>query len=78
VAERVPIPDLTPAEFTARIVDLGQPAYRARQVLRWLYRRGAPSFDQMTDLPAALRAATANGARNSAPGSMMRYLKLTW
>ncbi len=33
----------------------GQPRYRLRQVLHWLLRRGASSFAQMSDLPAALR-----------------------
>jgi 23S rRNA (adenine2503-C2)-methyltransferase len=34
---------------------LGEPAYRARQLVRWLYARAAQSYDEMTDLPAALR-----------------------
>src|SRR5262245_19884627 len=33
----------------------GHPAYRARQVLDWVFRRRAESFDLMTDLPLALR-----------------------
>ena len=40
------------AELSA---SLGQPPYRARQLVAWLYRRGARSFDAMTDLPAAMR-----------------------
>ncbi len=32
------------------------PAYRARQVARWVYGRFATSFEEMTDLPAALRS----------------------
>jgi 23S rRNA (adenine2503-C2)-methyltransferase len=31
------------------------PAYRARQVARWVYTRFAAGFEEMTDLPAALR-----------------------
>jgi 23S rRNA (adenine2503-C2)-methyltransferase len=31
------------------------PAYRARQVARWVYETFATGFEQMTDLPAALR-----------------------
>jgi 23S rRNA (adenine2503-C2)-methyltransferase len=38
-----------------RLADLGQPAYRARQVWAWA-ARGADGFDEMTDLPARLRA----------------------
>jgi len=33
----------------------GEPAYRARQIFRWLHQRQAVSFTAMTDLPAALR-----------------------
>jgi len=36
----------------------GEPAFRARQVWRWL-ARGAGSYEGMTDLPAALRASLA-------------------
>jgi 23S rRNA (adenine2503-C2)-methyltransferase len=32
------------------------PAYRSRQVSRWVYERFAASFEEMTDLPATLRA----------------------
>jgi adenine C2-methylase RlmN of 23S rRNA A2503 and tRNA A37 len=35
--------------------ELGQPAWRASQIVRWLYQRGVASFAEMTDLPAALR-----------------------
>jgi 23S rRNA (adenine2503-C2)-methyltransferase len=37
------------------LADLGQPAFRARQVWAWL-ARGAASYEEMTDLPADLRA----------------------
>lgn len=41
----------------ARLAPLaGEPRYRAAQVFRWLHRRGAPTFDAMSDLPEALRA----------------------
>lgn len=49
------ITDLPPTEMRERLAAMGQPTWRAGQVLRWLYRRGAESFDQMTDLPRALR-----------------------
>lgn len=41
--------------------DLGQPKFRAKQVLRWLWQRRVTSFEGMTDLPAALRASLAEG-----------------
>ena len=37
------------------LVALGEPAFRGDQVFRWLWRRGARSFADMTDLPASLR-----------------------
>ncbi|MDR3207188.1 MAG: 23S rRNA (adenine(2503)-C(2))-methyltransferase RlmN [Oscillospiraceae bacterium] len=43
---------LTPEELQALLPD--QPAYRAGQVFRWLHK-GITAFDQMSDLPAALR-----------------------
>lgn len=46
---------LGPRGIEALMSELGQPSYRAAQLLRWLYARGATSFDDMTDLPAGLR-----------------------
>ncbi|MGN6167145.1 MAG: 23S rRNA (adenine(2503)-C(2))-methyltransferase RlmN [Solirubrobacteraceae bacterium] len=37
------------------LAGLGEPPYRARQVLRWAFG-GAGGFEQMTDLPSKLRA----------------------
>src|SRR3954462_4948932 len=37
------------------LADAGQPGFRARQVWSWA-ARGAAGYDEMTDLPAALRA----------------------
>jgi 23S rRNA (adenine2503-C2)-methyltransferase len=54
--ERTSIYDLSLAQLTGRLTAWGEPAFRARQVARWLYRRLVTSFDAMTDLPAALRA----------------------
>lgn len=42
-------------ELAAWMAELGEPAYRGRQLARWLHARGARSFEEMTDLPAALR-----------------------
>jgi 23S rRNA (adenine2503-C2)-methyltransferase len=40
--------------------ELGQPRFRASQLERWLYGRGARSFAEMTDLPAGLRETLAD------------------
>ncbi|HET9494439.1 MAG TPA: 23S rRNA (adenine(2503)-C(2))-methyltransferase RlmN [Chloroflexia bacterium] len=55
-ADRRPnIFDLTPEKLTGVITEWGEPAYRARQILHWLYRELATEFDQMGNLPVALR-----------------------
>ncbi len=43
------------AGLEAFAVSLGQPAFRGRQLFRWLYGKGATDFAAMTDLPAAFR-----------------------
>jgi 23S rRNA (adenine2503-C2)-methyltransferase len=46
----------TTAEMERIAQECGEPAYRGRQLARWLYRRGAAAFEQMTDLPQPFRA----------------------
>lgn len=46
---------LVPAELEAFCADIGEPAYRARQIFRWLYNKQVTSFDAMTDLSQSLR-----------------------
>jgi 23S rRNA (adenine2503-C2)-methyltransferase len=41
--------------LTALVAAMGQPPFRARQIYRWLYRRFAPSIEEMTNLPLSLR-----------------------
>ena len=45
---------MTLPELTAVIRELGQPAFRGKQVYTWLHR-GARSYEEMTNLPKALR-----------------------
>ena len=47
--------DCTPDTLRAFMTDLGEPRYRADQVLEWVYRRRAQSFNDMTNLPKGLR-----------------------
>lgn len=39
----------------AWLKEFGQPAYRAKQIVHWLLVRRAAGFDEMSDLPKALR-----------------------
>jgi 23S rRNA (adenine2503-C2)-methyltransferase len=45
--------------LAAWLANRGEPGFRTGQLVRWLYQRGAASYEEMTDLPAALRAALA-------------------
>ncbi len=42
-------------ELAALVAELGEPAYRAQQIFRWVHQRAVRSIDEMTDLPKALR-----------------------
>ncbi|MFC1555714.1 23S rRNA (adenine(2503)-C(2))-methyltransferase RlmN [candidate division KSB1 bacterium] len=46
--------DLSRDELAAYFESIGEKPYRGRQVYNWLYRKFAGSFEEMTDLPAAL------------------------
>ena len=45
---------MTLAELSQVFKDLGQPAFRAKQVYTWLHK-GVRSYDEMTNLPKSLR-----------------------
>jgi 23S rRNA (adenine2503-C2)-methyltransferase len=47
---------LTLEETVDLVRELGEPAYRGEQVWRWVHGQGARSFDDMTNVPKALRA----------------------
>jgi 23S rRNA (adenine2503-C2)-methyltransferase len=46
----------TAVELETWFRDHGLPAYRARQVRKWIFERRANGFEEMTDLPLALRS----------------------
>ena len=52
----VTLTNLSLAQLVDFMASLGEPAYRARQVYRWLYRSLADDFSAMHNLPAALRS----------------------
>jgi 23S rRNA (adenine2503-C2)-methyltransferase len=45
----------SPEEWEEKLVELGEPKYRARQVFRWLLRRGVFNPSEMSDLSLGLR-----------------------
>jgi 23S rRNA (adenine2503-C2)-methyltransferase len=52
---------LTKDDWEARLEALGEPKFRAVQVLEWLYAKRARNWEDMTNLPAGLRDKLAEG-----------------
>ena len=50
----IDLKSMTPEELSDYFKQLGQPAFRAKQVFQWL-NRGVTTFDEMSNLPKALR-----------------------
>ena len=42
-------------EITAFVEQKGEKTFRARQIYEWLWKRNAGNFEQMLNLPLALR-----------------------
>ena len=57
---------LTQPELADILKQLGQPAFRAKQVFTWLHK-GVRSYDEMTNLPKSLRDTLAQNYPISAP-----------
>ena len=52
------IKSMTLPELTAALKELGQSAFRGKQVYTWLHK-GVRSYEQMTNLPKDLREVAA-------------------
>jgi len=53
--EKLDLLSLTTHEIENIIKEIGQPAYRAKQVWGWLHLKHVQSFEEMTNLPKAMR-----------------------
>ncbi|MDN3514049.1 MAG: 23S rRNA (adenine(2503)-C(2))-methyltransferase RlmN [Candidatus Brocadia sp.] len=53
--EILSITDMFLPELGELCTSMGEPTYRARQILSWVYEKGATTFDQMSDLPKDFR-----------------------
>ncbi len=60
------IKSMTLPELQQTLKELGQPAFRAKQVFTWLHR-GVTGYNEMTDLPKALREALSGAFPICAP-----------
>ena len=54
-ARTVEVTDLELSDLEALFAEREIPRFHARQVFRWIWKRGVTDFEQMTDLGAALR-----------------------
>ena len=53
--EKQDIKSMTLDRLIQEVGDLGLPKFRAGQIYGWLHQKGVESFQEMTNLPAALR-----------------------
>ena len=58
-ADRTDLADLERPALEVALAARGHPRFHARQIFRWMYRRGVADVEAMTDLPLELRAALA-------------------
>jgi len=49
------VKDMTPEELERFVAFTGKENYRSRQIMKWVYRFGVGSFEEMTDLSKAFR-----------------------
>jgi len=50
------IKSLLLSELEEKLREFAEPPYRAKQIMDWLYKKRADTFEEMSDLPRALRA----------------------
>jgi 23S rRNA (adenine2503-C2)-methyltransferase len=55
--------DLSPEKLAALMEEWGEPVYRAKQVLHWLFKELVHDFSEMSNLPLALRQKLADNLR---------------
>jgi len=62
--------DFDVEQLNAWFASIGEKPFRARQMLRWIYKEGEPDFTAMTDLPVSLREKLLQLAHVAAPQVM--------
>ena len=52
---KIDIKSLTLKELTQCMKDMGEPAFRAKQLYEWMHKKEAPGYDDMTNISKALK-----------------------
>ncbi|MBR6114925.1 MAG: 23S rRNA (adenine(2503)-C(2))-methyltransferase RlmN [Oscillospiraceae bacterium] len=73
VNDKIDIKSLTLEELGALMKELGEPAFRARQIFTWL-SAGCGGWDEMTNLPKALREKLRERCHLYAPGVLREQI----
>jgi 23S rRNA (adenine2503-C2)-methyltransferase len=72
--EKANLLDYDPAMLGSVMTGIGQPAWRAGQLSAWLFRKGAASFAEMTDLPGEVRARLAEDYTCGHPATVAKKI----
>lgn len=56
------------------VAELGQPAFRAKQLNEWIHEKNVCSFDEMTNLPASLRTKLAEHFQFNTPTELVKQV----
>ena len=63
--EKTDLKNFSQEQLVSFVESLGQPAFRGRQLLAWIYKAGVTEFEQMTDLAKKFRQVLEQTARMS-------------
>ena len=56
MTDRINIKNLSPPQLAEAMAELGEQRHRTRQIMQWIWQKGAASFDEMTSLSLDLRS----------------------
>lgn len=70
--ERVNLLGLTRHQLENLMVEMGEKPFRARQLMKWIYKRAVSNFDDMTDLAKSFRQRLALSAEIRVPDVTLR------
>lgn len=55
MTDRINIKNLSPPQLAEAMAEMGEQRHRTRQIMQWIWQKGAASFDEMTSLSLDLR-----------------------